>query len=187
MKAKRLSSMNDVGIDLAVELLQLRLVVEQLELARPAGHEQVDDALRLGREVRRLRRQRVDGRLAVAASRRLVAPAATPAPSSPSPTPHCAEEVAAGLAAAARRRVRGRSSCASLPRDELVEVQQHPGHRRPGGRFGGVGAVGSCSRRSLRRALRARPRSAVRCASRTSAAAALRSARRLAARQSRKA
>ena len=48
-----------LGDRLAVVLLELRLVVEQLELARAAGHEQVDDALRLRREVARPRRQRV--------------------------------------------------------------------------------------------------------------------------------
>src|SRR6185437_6372350 len=37
----------------AVELGELRLVVEQFEVARGAAHEQVDDALGLGREVRR--------------------------------------------------------------------------------------------------------------------------------------
>jgi hypothetical protein len=39
--------------DLAVEFLQLGFVVEQLELARPARHEQKNDALGLGREMRR--------------------------------------------------------------------------------------------------------------------------------------
>ncbi len=34
----------------AVELRQLRLVVEQLQMAGRAGHEQKDDALGLGRE-----------------------------------------------------------------------------------------------------------------------------------------
>ena len=51
MKAKRLPLMNDSGIGWPCSLLQLRLVVEQFELARPAGHEQVDDALGLGREM----------------------------------------------------------------------------------------------------------------------------------------
>ena len=54
----------DVGLrdDLAVEFLQLGLVVEQFELARPAGHEQEDDVLRLGGEMRRFRRERKDTR-----------------------------------------------------------------------------------------------------------------------------
>ena len=38
----------------AVQLLELRLVVEQVDVGRPAGHEQVDDPLRLGRQVQRL-------------------------------------------------------------------------------------------------------------------------------------
>src|SRR5262249_49750939 len=37
---------------LAVQLLKLRLVVKQLELARSAGHEEIDHALSLGGEVR---------------------------------------------------------------------------------------------------------------------------------------
>src|SRR5439155_18831169 len=43
---------------LAVPLRQLRLIVEQLQMARRAGHEQIDDALGLRCEVRRLRCQR---------------------------------------------------------------------------------------------------------------------------------
>ena len=44
---------------LAAELLKLGLVVEQLELARPAGHEQVDHALGPGRKMAGPRRERV--------------------------------------------------------------------------------------------------------------------------------
>ena len=51
MKAKRLPLHHRVGTRLAVVLLQLRLVVEQFELAGPAGHEQVDDVLCLGRKM----------------------------------------------------------------------------------------------------------------------------------------
>src|SRR5262249_668031 len=40
-----------VGKILVIPLLHLRLVVEQVELARPADHVQVDDVLGLGREV----------------------------------------------------------------------------------------------------------------------------------------
>ena len=47
---------------LAVEFVELRLVVEELQLAGAAGHEEVDDALGLGAVVRRLRRERVGGR-----------------------------------------------------------------------------------------------------------------------------
>src|SRR6266481_6312512 len=45
--------------DLTIELLQLRLGREQLELARPAGHEQEDDALGARGEMRRSGRKRV--------------------------------------------------------------------------------------------------------------------------------
>src|SRR5262245_30632164 len=38
---------------LAVEFLELRLGVEQIDMRRPAGHEEIDDVLDLGREVRR--------------------------------------------------------------------------------------------------------------------------------------
>ena len=48
-----------LGPRLAVELVEQRLGVERLQVARPAGHEQEDDRLRLGREVRRLRGERV--------------------------------------------------------------------------------------------------------------------------------
>jgi hypothetical protein len=48
------------GRQLAVELGQLRLVVEELEMARRARLEHEDDALGLGREVRRLGGQRID-------------------------------------------------------------------------------------------------------------------------------
>ena len=47
-----------LGDVLAVVLRQLRLGIEQIELRRRAGHEQVDDALRLRREVERVGRRR---------------------------------------------------------------------------------------------------------------------------------
>ena len=47
------------GEFLAVALLQFRLVVPGIDLRRPAGHEQPDDRLRLRREMRLLRRQRI--------------------------------------------------------------------------------------------------------------------------------
>ncbi len=46
---------------LAVVLPQGRLEIEQIELARRAGHEQINDARRLRREVRRFRRHRPAG------------------------------------------------------------------------------------------------------------------------------
>ena len=48
----------------AVELGELRLVVEQLQVAGRAGHEQEDDVLRARRKVRLLRRERIGGRRA---------------------------------------------------------------------------------------------------------------------------
>ena len=48
---------------LAVVLLQRGLVVEQIELRGRPGHEQIDDVLRLGREVRRPRHERSVGLL----------------------------------------------------------------------------------------------------------------------------
>ena len=57
-----------LGQRLAVELLERRLRVERVDLARPADHEQEDDRLRLRREVRRLRRERIDA-LAAASAR----------------------------------------------------------------------------------------------------------------------
>ena len=63
-----------VGQVLAVQLVEQRLVVEQVELRRPAGHEQVDDALRLRREVRRGE----DARERIGAARRRRAPRRSP-------------------------------------------------------------------------------------------------------------
>src|SRR5262249_46731077 len=42
-----------LGYLLAVQFLKLWLGVEQINMRRPAGHEEIDDALDLGREVRR--------------------------------------------------------------------------------------------------------------------------------------
>src|SRR5207249_10978151 len=51
----------DVGLrnGLTIELLQLRFVVEKLELARPSGHEEINDAPGPWRKVGFLRRERV--------------------------------------------------------------------------------------------------------------------------------
>ena len=54
MKAKRLPLMNYFGIGLPCSSCELRLVVEEFELTGPAGHEEIDDALRLAGEVRLL-------------------------------------------------------------------------------------------------------------------------------------
>ena len=53
---------------LAVQAVQLRLVVERIDVAGPAVHEQEDHALRLGGEVRLLRRQRIGERAAPSAA-----------------------------------------------------------------------------------------------------------------------
>ena len=50
MKANRWFFTNDAGMTWPSSSLQLRLVVEQFQLARAAGHEQEDHALGLGRE-----------------------------------------------------------------------------------------------------------------------------------------
>ena len=50
------------GDRLAVQRVELGLVVERVDVARPAVHEQEDDALGLGRQRRGLGRQRVDER-----------------------------------------------------------------------------------------------------------------------------
>ena len=47
---------------LAVQPIKLRLVVERIDVARPAVHEQEDHALRLGRPRRLPRRHRIDER-----------------------------------------------------------------------------------------------------------------------------
>ena len=72
---------------LAVPFGQFRLVVEQFQVARPAGHEQVDHALGLGGEVRQLGRQRVAGAAAARGATSL--PSSSPSAIAPRPTPHC--------------------------------------------------------------------------------------------------
>jgi hypothetical protein len=53
---------DDFGGDrLTFDLGQFGLIVEQVELARSAGHEEVDDGLGLRSEMRRARRERVFG------------------------------------------------------------------------------------------------------------------------------
>ena len=72
-----------VRAGLAVALHQLRLVVEQLQLRRAAGHVQVDDLLGLGRKMRRPVRQRIAERVRPTAHAPLARPAASPAPCRP--------------------------------------------------------------------------------------------------------
>ena len=85
----RLALGERLGHRLAVHLGELRLVVERLQVRRPAGHVQEDDALGLRREVQRIH----DAALRPLAGfgRRVQPPAAAaaatrPAPSSPSPS-----------------------------------------------------------------------------------------------------
>ena len=70
---------------LAVEPVQERLGVEQVHLARTAGHEQEDAALGLRGEMRRLRRQRVGRRPGGLAARRALQQRRSA--SSPNPLP----------------------------------------------------------------------------------------------------
>ena len=70
---------------LAVVLLQRRLVVEQIELRRRAGHEQINDVLRLRREVRRALER--TGRLPCCANNRSSSSADSATP--PMPKPDC--------------------------------------------------------------------------------------------------
>ncbi len=63
----RLALRDRLGHRLAVPLRELRLVVEQFEVARPAGHHQEDDALGLRRNVRL--RDDASGRSTLAARR----------------------------------------------------------------------------------------------------------------------
>ena len=72
----------------AVELGELRLVVEQLQVAGRAGHEQVDDALGLRRVVRLLRRERIQGGILQSGCEPRVCNKC-PNAMAPSPTPHC--------------------------------------------------------------------------------------------------
>ena len=71
-----------VGQVLAVHPVQQRLVIEQVELRRPAAHEQVDDPLRPGRKVRRRARPGTPGSIAADIGRAASAsPARPPSPS----------------------------------------------------------------------------------------------------------
>ena len=149
-----------IGDRLAAVLLELGLVVEQLELAGPAGHEQVDHALGPRREMARPGRERI-ARRAPAVPRDAVArPMAHRRRRWPrrslaekrrqghraQPDAAVGEEVAPRL----RRATRGRACVSwskspvmadqpssavvatdSLAGHELVEVQEHAGDGRP--------------------------------------------------------
>ena len=79
----RLALRERLGHRLAVEFVELRLVVERLEVARPAGHVQEDDALRLRRVVREARRGRDTSRRRASVATQSSASSAT----EPRPTP----------------------------------------------------------------------------------------------------
>ena len=111
---------------LAVPFLQFRLGIEQIHLARPAFHEQEDDALRLGREMRLPGGQRVrrPGSLQQSANAIM-----------PSPPPAFSERSACGDTRKFNR------IHALFPHDEFVEVHQHTAGRDPCGCFGEFGVV----------------------------------------------
>ena len=160
-----------VGAGLHVVLDQLGLVVEQVLLRRAARHVQVDDALGLGREVRRPGRHRVVGRRPAAPARgRRSAPVRrvqqhAPARCAPRPVCECLRNWRR-VCARACCSCRGRSSSVAVHGgsafgQDAVEVQEHVGDRRPGGQLGRVharraaGRAGSVARataaaRSLR-------------------------------------
>ena len=86
MKANRSPfGMNSDGNLLPVVLLQRRFVVEEIELRRCAGHEEIDDLLGLRREVRRAGRKA--GLRSSCANRRSSRSADNATP--PMPNPDC--------------------------------------------------------------------------------------------------
>ena len=146
---------------LAVVLLQRRLVVEQIELRRRAGHEQIDDVLGLRREVRRARRERTVGSVCANSRSSSSADSATPADAEAG----LLEEMAARDGA---KNVRVHHCL----RQRFIEVQERVGDERPRGLFRGVDAG---NRISLDR--RARPRRAPSGTVRAAACRTRRSAR----------
>ena len=147
---------------LAVHRGELGLVVERLQVRRPAGHVQVDDPLRLRGEVERVDHPRPAPRRR--ASRRRASRLGFRSDARPSePTRPCPPGDPSGCAAGetgiavdrtvqaeermtqanSRRsliggRLRHLRSIRSVPRDRLVQVQDRPRHRRPGRQLGRV-------------------------------------------------
>ncbi len=125
-----------LGDRLAVIFLELRLVVEQLELAGAAGHEQVDDALRLRREVAGPARQRVgiggrSARPSPISEARAIEP--MPSPQRSKKWRRVRSSRGSGKGMAQDLFDQGWYSALAHSRgDELVQVQEDPGHRRPG-------------------------------------------------------
>ena len=131
MPVMRWPMRTESGSSRALVLLQLGLVVEQVDLRRPAGLVQVDDALGLGREVRQPGQAAGFGfRLRLAANSggfSSEASAAAPRPVALRPK-KC-------------RRVRASFNSswyaiASLFRDRFVQVQDGAGDGGPGGQLG---------------------------------------------------
>ena len=136
---------------LAFQLRQLRLVVEQVELAGCARHEQVDDALGLAGEVRGLGRERVGGCARGCSGRnawRLLCPRAkackqrrdgeilpTPKPQSRKKWRRVTSRRCCWKGSFSFRplaRVRGRRGGSPLLlRHRLIQVQHRPGDGRP--------------------------------------------------------
>ena len=118
---KRLSAEHRCRDLLPVPLLQLRLVVEQIDVRRRAVLEQVDDALRLRREVRQSvesdRRAR-PGRERAESHPRSSSDASAAVPM---PTADFGEELAAGEIGGA---LRVADSCGHSLRQRFVEVEQ---------------------------------------------------------------
>ena len=121
--------------------------------------------LAFGGEVRRPRRQRIGRSAAASAALRLPRPTATPAPCEPRPTPQWPKKcrrVRPESCSTRRRRWSARPSHASFPRNEFVEVQQHPRQRR----VQAAASAGAIARRAVRAARRQRlrlPAAANRC------------------------
>ena len=112
---------------LAVPFLEFGLGVEEIDLAGPALHEHEDDVLGLGREVRLARRQRIllHGGAAAFAFQHLRQRDGADAAGA------IAEELAAALNSAELF-----AGPWLIPRNELVQVEEHAAQLHPGGGFG---------------------------------------------------
>ena len=108
-----------VGSDLPAYFVERRLRVEGIDLRRPAVGEDVDDALRLGREVRLLGRERIEAVAALAcAVSNPDSPISCVRPSRPMPTP---------VRVSSSRRVCGSMSRIGTSPSMLLERTQLPG------------------------------------------------------------
>ena len=138
MKAKRSPFTSSSGIAWPSCRLSCRLGVEEVDLRRRPGHEQVDDALRLRREVRRAHGERV-GRPATRRARTAARRAGASSRARRCPNRRLPEEVAPRdslqrrTAEVARRPGIAHSS---LPRERRVEVQEHVRDHGQGRRLG---------------------------------------------------